>query len=103
MVMAPAQERIAIIGAGLMGHGLALVFAEAGHRVRITDPVAQSRETVVLRAKETLASLGKDASAAQRNAVHETLAGTVVDADIVIEAAPEKLELKQAIFAELET
>jgi 3-hydroxybutyryl-CoA dehydrogenase len=103
MVRTGAAEKIAIIGAGLMGHGLALVFAQAGHRVRITDPVAQSRESVVQRVTETLASLGKDVSASQRISAEEALADAVHDADIVIEAAPEKLELKQEIFAELET
>ncbi len=103
MVRTGAPEKIAIIGAGLMGHGLTLVFAQAGHRVRITDPVAQSRDSVVQRVTETLASLGKDVSAAKHISVEETLADAVHDADIVIEAAPEKLELKQAIFAELET
>jgi 3-hydroxybutyryl-CoA dehydrogenase len=103
MVTAAAPERIAIIGAGLMGHGLALVFAQAGHRVRITDPVATSRDSVLERVSATLASLGKDVSAAKQISVEETLADAVHDADIVIEAAPEKLELKQAIFAELET
>lgn len=37
------MDRIAIIGAGLMGHGLALVFARAGHPVTITDPLPEAR------------------------------------------------------------
>jgi 3-hydroxybutyryl-CoA dehydrogenase len=103
MVKVAAPETIAIIGAGLMGHGLALVFAEKGHSVRITDPLAQSRDSVVQRVSETLASLGKEVAAARMISVRDTLAEAVSDADIVIEAAPEKLELKQAIFAELES
>ena len=35
-----AKARIAVIGAGLMGHGIAQVFALAGHDVTIYDPVA---------------------------------------------------------------
>jgi 3-hydroxybutyryl-CoA dehydrogenase len=34
-----AKARIAVIGAGLMGHGIAQVFAVAGHEVTITDTV----------------------------------------------------------------
>jgi len=96
------MEHVAIIGAGLMGHGLALVFASAGHAVRITDPVATSRDSVKERIAATLASLGQDASALERIHVAASLADAVRDADVVVEAAPEKLELKQQIFAELE-
>ena len=51
---------------------------------------------------ETLAGLGWDAAALARITVAPDLASAVKDADIVIEAAQEKLELKQAIFAEVE-
>lgn len=40
------SKRIAIIGAGLMGSGLAAVFARGGHEVQITDAMPQSLETV---------------------------------------------------------
>jgi 3-hydroxybutyryl-CoA dehydrogenase len=96
------MERVAIIGAGLMGHGLALVFASAGHTISITDPVAASRDSVKERVAATLASLDKDTSAVERISVQPSLADAVRDADVVIEAAPEKLELKQQIFADLE-
>ncbi|HYY83397.1 MAG TPA: 3-hydroxyacyl-CoA dehydrogenase NAD-binding domain-containing protein, partial [Beijerinckiaceae bacterium] len=36
------MRTIAVIGAGIMGHGLALVFALGGHRVRITDASAET-------------------------------------------------------------
>ncbi|MGP8122888.1 MAG: 3-hydroxyacyl-CoA dehydrogenase NAD-binding domain-containing protein, partial [Xanthobacteraceae bacterium] len=38
-----AAQRISILGGGLMGHGIALVFAGAGHHVRITDPSGKVR------------------------------------------------------------
>jgi 3-hydroxybutyryl-CoA dehydrogenase len=47
---------VAIIGAGLMGHGLAVVFAEGGHKVTITDPVAEALSTVKDRVRATLSS-----------------------------------------------
>ena len=38
--------RIAIIGGGLMGHGIALTFAKAGHAVTVTDPVPDALASV---------------------------------------------------------
>ena len=96
------MEKIAIIGAGLMGHGLALVFAHGGHSVTITDPFPDALATVKTRIAQTLGVLGHDATAIDRVSVLSTLDETVRDADIVIEAAPEKLALKQDIFAQLE-
>jgi 3-hydroxybutyryl-CoA dehydrogenase len=96
------MDRIAIIGAGLMGHGLALVFARGGHQVAVTDAYAEVRSSVKARIAATLKSLGDDASAVERISVADTLAEAVRGADIVIEAAPERLALKQALFAELQ-
>ena len=96
------MERIAIIGAGLMGHGLALVFARGGHQVTVTDTFAGARDTVKARVAATLLSLGDNPDALDRISVADTLPHAVRDAGIVIEAAPEKLALKQDLFAELE-
>ena len=45
-----AKARIAVVGAGLMGHGIAQVFALAGHEVKITDTVVKNLDTVAARA-----------------------------------------------------
>jgi 3-hydroxybutyryl-CoA dehydrogenase len=95
-------ERIAIIGGGLMGHGIALVFASAGHPVRVTDPVAEARALILTRIETTLGELGRDRKAIENIEVEDTLKKCVSGADVVIEAAPENLELKQQIFAEVE-
>ncbi|MBV9564572.1 MAG: NAD(P)-binding domain-containing protein [Bradyrhizobium sp.] len=95
-------ERIAIIGGGLMGHGIALVFACAGHQVRITDAVSEARAHIRKRIETTLGELGRDRKAVEKVQVVDTLKACVADADVVIEAAPENLELKQQIFAEVE-
>ena len=84
------MDRIAIIGAGLMGHGLALVFARGGLEVMITDAFAEARGTVKARVVQTLASLGDGADAVDRITVADTLPQAVRDGDIVIEAAPGK-------------
>ena len=96
------KPSIAIIGAGLMGHGLALVFADGGHQVTVTDAFPDTLTTVLDRIAATLTTLGKNAAAVARVTPLASLAEAVKNADIVIEAAPEKLPLKQDIFADLE-
>ena len=85
-----------------MGHGIAQVFARAGHPVRIHDPVDAVRASIQPRIRRNLADLGLDAGAADRVTVHETLAATVADAAVIFEAGPENLGVKQRIFAEIE-
>ncbi len=97
-----AKARIGIVGAGLMGHGIAQVFAVAGHPVTVYDAFPEALKTLRSRIAKNLADLGQDSAAAERVTPSETLASAVGEADVVIEAAPEKLALKQDIFAELE-
>jgi len=96
------MDRVAIIGAGLMGHGLALVFARGGHQVTITDAFPQARASVLNRVAATLTALGQPADPVALITVADDLPACVAQADIIIEAAPEKLDLKQRLFAELE-
>lgn len=96
------SDKIAVIGAGLMGHGIAQVFAEAGCVVAIHDPAPATLAAVPARIEANLKLLGRDVDAVARVRLHATLAGAVTDAEFVFEAAPEKLAIKQAIFAELE-
>ena len=97
-----AKAKIGIVGAGLMGHGIAQVFAVAGHPVTVYDAFPDALKTLRQRIEKNLADLGEDVAAAGRVTPSTTLAGAVGDADVVIEAAPEKLALKQDIFVELE-
>ena len=85
-----------------MGHGIAQVFAVAGHQVSVYDASPEARQTLNWRIETNLAELGEDVAAAMRVEATEALADAVGAADIVIEAAPEKLALKQDIFAELQ-
>ena len=96
------KARIGIVGAGLMGHGIAQVFALNGHPVAVYDAHPEALRTLRKRIEQNLADLGQDTAAASRVTPADTLAGAVADADIVVEAALEKLELKQEIFVELE-
>jgi len=99
-------DRIAVIGAGLMGHAIAIALARAGAEVALTDPVAAARDAAPARIRASLAAAGVEgaaaAAAAGRIRIAADLPSAVAAADLVIEAAPEKLPLKQAIFAEVE-
>ncbi len=98
---------ITVIGAGLMGHGIALVFARQGHRVTVQDPESGVLSSLHERIRESLTNLKVDESAipAVLDSVHteSTLATAAANAEFVIEAAPENLMLKKSIFAQLES
>lgn len=91
---------VSVIGAGLMGHGIAQVFARAGHPVVLTDPDAGVLGAALARVEGNLREEGVDpASVIARLAIEPQLEAAVARAELVIEAAPEKLELKQQLFA----
>jgi len=102
---------VAIIGAGTMGHGLALVFALGGHAVRLTDSRPETLEgapALMQAALETLIEAGEAdpswTAARLDQAVRRCagLAETVEGAKVVIEAITEKPQAKEALFSELD-
>ncbi len=95
-------QKIGVIGGGLMGHGIAYLLAAAGHEVGVFEPAAESRTSLPQRLNAIAVLFGDDASLLQRIAGHDQLAPAVKDAAFVFEAAPERLPLKQRIFADLE-
>ena len=97
-----SKAKVGVIGAGLMGHGIAYRFAAAGHAVGVFEPYAELRETLSKRLRAIADLLGDDPACLDRISVHDQLAPAVRDAFVVVEAAPEKLTLKQKIFADLE-
>jgi 3-hydroxybutyryl-CoA dehydrogenase len=94
-------QRIAIVGGGLMGAGIAQVFAAAGHAVTVFEPHADVRDTIRSRIAANLRLFHLDEALADKVTVSDDLAETVTRADYVTEAAPEKIELKQSLFADL--
>lgn len=108
-----SAERIrtlAVLGAGTMGHGIAHVAALAGLEVRIYDVTAEAAEAGRGKIAGNLdkgVSLGKleagarDAALARIRATDD-LAAACAGVDAVIEAVPEKLELKKELFAAVE-
>ena len=97
-----SKAKIAVVGAGLMGHGIAQVFALAGHDVTITDSHQPNLDTVKSRIATNLRDLGDDENAVERVRPVAGLAGAVRDADFVVEAVLEDMLLKQTLFAEIE-
>jgi len=103
----PTVERVAVIGAGLMGHGITQVFAGAGYQVGVYDPVPAALAAVPERVRANLATTGQaeggEAEALLgRIALHPDLASAVAGAGYVTEAAPEDLALKQELFEQLD-
>jgi 3-hydroxyacyl-CoA dehydrogenase len=99
---------VGLVGAGLIGRAWANVFARGGWEVRLWDPdpaalaaapglIAQSLEDV---ARHGLAN--DPGAAAQRVRAAASLAEAVGQADFVQESGPERLDVKQALFAELD-
>jgi 3-hydroxybutyryl-CoA dehydrogenase len=86
-----------------MGHGIAYLLAAAGHHVNVFEPAADIRASVPQRLRAIADLLEDDPSLLRRIDVHDVMAPAMQGAAFVFEAAPEKLPLKQKIFAELES
>jgi 3-hydroxybutyryl-CoA dehydrogenase len=97
-----SHSKITVVGAGLMGHGIAQVFALAGHDVTITDSVARNLDTAKTRIAANLRDLDEDEKAVDNVRTCADLAQAVRDADYVVEAVLENLALKQELFGEIE-
>ena len=100
--MMMAKTRISVVGAGLMGHGIAQVFALAGHSVTITDSAKSNLDSAKARIAANLKDLGDDPTAVERVTPVADLATAVRDADYVVEAILEDLSIKQKLFADIE-
>lgn len=103
------MERIAVVGAGLIGSAWAMVFSRAGHPVRIWDPApgASDAAMAVVRARlSDLHAAGLITEApevvAARVAVAATLEDCLAGADHVQENGPERVEVKRETFARLD-
>jgi 3-hydroxybutyryl-CoA dehydrogenase len=95
-------EKIGIIGGGLMGHGIAYLFAAVGHKVAIFEPVSKIRATLPQRLRAIADLLDDDPGLTQNIETFDALSAAMRDTSFVFEAAPEKLPLKQKIFGDVE-
>ncbi len=96
------QQKIGVVGGGLMGHGIAYLFAASGHHVNVFEPLADMRNSLPQRLRAIVDLLDDDPRLLQQIAAHDSLDSAMHGADWVFEAAPEKLPLKQEIFAAIE-
>lgn len=100
------ERPVAIDGAGTMGQRIAAVYAAGGTNVRIFDLSAEqrdaAREYVEQHVDPTRTTLGLEGSRTGRIEVFDDLAEAVRGAWMVIEAVPERVELKRKVFAQLD-
>jgi 3-hydroxybutyryl-CoA dehydrogenase len=105
------MTEVAVVGAGLMGHALALVFALGGHQVRLTDSNAETLERapgLMATALATLAEAGEVDGSWNRQRLSQavrcipSLADTVAGAKVVVEAIVERPDAKRTLYAQLE-
>ena len=104
-------KNIAVIGAGLMGHGIAQEFACAGYRVQLHDITEEKLNNARVQIGKNLTLLAEN-GVIDKASIPETmrriqtttkLTSAAETADFVVEAVTENLPLKQQIFAELDT
>ena len=102
------MTRIGVLGAGTMGHGIAQVCAMAGYEVVLADASVDVLTRAVAAVSANLAKgieRGKVTAESRDAALARLRTGSTVeaatDADLVIEAVPERLALKQQLFAEV--
>ena len=106
------MAEVAVVGAGLMGHALALVFALGGHQVRLTDTNTEALARapgLMATALATLAEAGEADGTWNRQRLSKavrcdpSLADTVKGATLVVEAVVEQADAKRTLYAQLET
>jgi len=105
-----ALKNITVIGAGTMGNGIAHVFAQTGFRVILVDVNAGQLEKAVQTIRKNLDRQIAKGSLTQEQkqralanlSTHTVIATGVAEADLVIEAATENIDLKLSIFTQVD-
>jgi 3-hydroxybutyryl-CoA dehydrogenase len=108
--MAHTDRPLAVLGAGIMGHGIAHAAMAAGYATRLYDvaeaPLDKARgviEGIVAKSVELGKVSAADAAATLARLTTTTaVADAVRDAAVVVEAAPEKMDLKLALLAQVQ-
>jgi 3-hydroxybutyryl-CoA dehydrogenase len=101
--------RVAVLGAGTMGNGIAQVFAQGGHDVVLRDLDQKALDRAMGQVDKSLGKLAEkgkltsDERAAARRRIRATTSiEDAADADLVIEAVVENLQVKTQVFGELD-
>jgi 3-hydroxyacyl-CoA dehydrogenase len=109
--MEKGVKKIAVIGAGTMGHGIAQSFAQAGYQVSMMDNAQPSLERGLSLIESSLGTMAQEGIVGQKviptilSRITPTLSieEAAYNADIAIEAVVEDEDVKKAVFAELDT
>jgi 3-hydroxybutyryl-CoA dehydrogenase len=104
-------DKVAVIGAGIMGSGIALSCAKGGHEVRIWDIEESATKKALAKIESALETLVDTNVVTKENAdvslgrlaPSYQLAEAVRDAQLVFEAVPERIDLKKRVFEELDS
>jgi len=104
------ERRVAVVGAGTMGHGIAYVAALAGYEVALTDSRAEALAAARTKIDALLAggvargrlTAAESRGVAERLRLEPELAAAVHEAEVVIEAVVEDLVVKRRLFGDLE-
>ncbi len=108
--MATDIQVVLVVGVGTMGRGIAHVAALAGYETRLFDVSADVVEAALVKTRASLdkgvergkvAPEDRDAALERLRAAPGDLAAAAVDADLIVEAAPERIALKREIFTTL--
>ncbi|HEX7293600.1 MAG TPA: 3-hydroxyacyl-CoA dehydrogenase NAD-binding domain-containing protein [Solirubrobacterales bacterium] len=101
-------QRIGVVGAGTMGAGIAQIAALGGYETRLHDPAPAALQAGVERLRTGLAKGAlkglwseENAEAASDRIGAASSLGDLAECELVVEAAPESLELKRRLFADL--
>lgn len=104
-------QKITVIGAGTMGHGIAAQAARCGYQIHLFDPqqgVVERASAHIQSSYQTAVAKGKMTTEQEQEACMRltyssaTIQDAVQNADLIIEAVPERLELKREIFQTIE-
>lgn len=104
-------KKVAVVGAGEMGHGIAQLLAQNGLEVRLLDKYPEALQKAKVRIEADLKRLVERQKVSDqeaktvmaRIAFTGDLSAAVREADLVIEAVPELLDLKKSIFREVDS
>ncbi|WP_313893316.1 3-hydroxyacyl-CoA dehydrogenase NAD-binding domain-containing protein [Psychrobacillus sp.] len=100
--------KVGVIGSGIMGNGIAQIFAMAGHEVIINDlnedALARAREVISINIERVLKKQESDSNGSEilECIQFTTDKNVLTDADLIVEAIIENMEMKKAIFSELD-
>ena len=104
------MQNISVIGAGTMGNGIAHVFAQNGYKVNLIDVSSEALEKAILTitknldrmlSKEKITEEIKNNTLTNLN-TFTNLKDGVANAELVVEAATENMNIKSAIFKEMD-